>query len=427
MKITSVSALEILDSRGNPTVEVEIETSKGKSRAAAPSGASTGSFEAIELRDGGKRYLGKGVQKAVENVNKTIGPEFVKGSKAPKKTQKIQANNLTCPEDFDNLMIKLDGTKNKSNMGANAMTAASMAIMRSFALEEEKPLYQYIADIFGNKSPKLPQPMFNILNGGKHAGTKLAIQEFMIIPKGKTFSETLQMASEIYHILGKLLVEKYGSSAKNVGDEGGYGAPMDKTEDALNAIMKAIEEAGYSDKTKIGIDAAASSFYDGITKTYHIDDRGISGDMLKKYYEDFIKRYPIETLEDPFNEDDFALFASLNDQVGKDTTIIGDDLLVTNPERIKEAIEHCSCGALLLKVNQIGTVSEAMEAARMVREAGWKITTSHRSAETEDTFIADFSCGISSEYIKTGAPARGERTAKYNQLLRLERDGVAWE
>jgi enolase len=420
MKINSVSALEILDSRGNPTVEVEIKTAKGIARAAAPSGASTGSFEAIELRDGGKRYLGKGVQNAVENVNKTIGPEFVKGSKAPKKTQKA-ANLLATPADFDKLLLKLDGTKNKMNLGANAICATSMAVMRAFAMEEEKPLCDYVASVFGKESPKLPQPMFNILNGGKHAGTKLAIQEFMIIPKGKDFSETLQMASEIYHVLGKLLVEKYGPSAKNVGDEGGYGAPMDKTEDALNAIMKAIEEAGYSDKTKIGIDAAASSFYDGITKTYHIDERGISGDMLKKYYEDFIKRYPIETLEDPFNEDDFALFAALNDAVGKDTTVVGDDLLVTNPERIKEAIEHCSCGALLLKVNQIGTVSEAIEAAKMSREAGWKIVTSHRSAETEDTFIADFSCGINSEYIKTGAPARGERTAKYNQLLRIEK------
>jgi len=263
--------------------------------------------------------------------------------------------------------------------------------------------------------------MFNIINGGKHAGNGLAVQEFMIIPKGKTFSETLQMASEIYHILGKILVEKYGAAAKNVGDEGGYAPPISKTEDALNAIMKAIEEAGYSDKTKIGIDCAASSFYDGITKTYHIDERGISGDMLRKYYTDFIKRYPIETIEDPFNEDDFALFSSFNDDVGKDVLIIGDDLLVTNPERIKEAIAQCSCNALLLKVNQIGTVSEAIDAAKMSIDAGWKIVVSHRSGETEDTFIADFSAGIGAEYIKTGAPARSERTAKYNQLLRIEK------
>lgn len=437
MKISSVYAREILDSRGNPTVEVEVKTDGGGfGRGAAPSGASTGSFEAVELRDTmDKRYLGKGVQTAVENVNKKIAKAIIggagKGKKksGPKKTKTSESETPGSlnPLEIDKLMLELDGTPNKANLGANAIVATSMAIIKAIADEQEKPLYQYIAELSGT-TPKLPQPMFNIINGGKHAGNGLAVQEFMIMPKGKTFSETLRMASEIYHVLGKILVEKYGPAAKNVGDEGGYAPPIGKTEEALDAIMSAIEKAGYASETKIAMDCAASSFYESVMKTYHIDGLGVSRDTLLKYYGDFLKKYPIASIEDPFDENDFDGFASLLENIneggiGKTNgkiMIVGDDLLVTNPERIKQGIEHNSCNALLLKVNQIGSVSESLNAAEMCRKAGWNIVVSHRSGETEDTFIADFAVGIGSEYLKTGAPARGERTCKYNQLLRIE-------
>lgn len=428
MKITSVFAREILDSRGNPTVEVEVTTDDNVlGRAAAPSGASTGAHEAVELRDVGNRYLGKGVKKAVENVNKEIGPAILKAEKkAEKPKSKKSATATETPAkktiDYDALMIELDGTNNKGMLGANAIVATSMAIVRATAASEGKSLHKYIYETSKLSSQPLciPQPMFNILNGGKHAGNRLAVQEFMIIPKAKTFSETLQMASEIYHVLGKILVEKYGPSARNVGDEGGYAPPINKMEDALMAIMKALDETGYAKSTSIALDCAASSFYDGITKTYSIDERGISGDMLRRYYGDFLKRFPIVSIEDPFNEDEFELFTMFTNEVGGKMMVVGDDLLCTNPARIKQAVDKKSCNSLLLKLNQIGTVSEAIEAARIARAAGWKIVVSHRSGETEDTFIADFSVGIGAEYIKTGAPARGERTAKYNQLLRIE-------
>ncbi|MFA6531064.1 MAG: enolase, partial [Candidatus Micrarchaeia archaeon] len=323
------------------------------------------------------------------------------------------------PLELDKKMLTLDGTPNKANLGANAIVATSMAIIKAIADEQEKPLYKYISELAGT-TPKLPQPMFNIINGGKHAGNGLAVQEFMIMPKGKTFSETLRMASEIYHVLGKILVDKYGPAAKNVGDEGGYAPPIGKTEEALDAIMNAIETAGYAGETKIAMDCAASSFYESVMKTYHIDGLGVSRDTLLKYYGDFLKKYPIASIEDPFDENDFDGFAALLETTNNKIMVVGDDLLVTNPERIKQGIEHNSCNALLLKVNQIGSVSESLNAAEMCRKAGWNIVVSHRSGETEDTFIADFAVGIGSEYLKTGAPARGERTCKYNQLLRIE-------
>ncbi|MBS3067307.1 phosphopyruvate hydratase [Candidatus Micrarchaeota archaeon] len=407
MKIKSIFAREILDSRGTPTVEVDvtIETQDSKpetARGAAPSGASTGAYEAMELRDGEKRYLGKGVQNAVENVNKKIAKALV-------------GKNLKDQKDADERMLKLDGTENKSKLGANAIVATSMAIARAFAKEQGKEYFEFL----GGK--KLPQPMFNILNGGKHAGGKLAIQEFMIIPKGKTFSETLQMASEIYHILGKQLSEKYGASARNVGDEGGFAPPMDKCEDAIIAIVKAIEEAGYTKETKLAFDIAASSFYDGVKKTYALDEEEISKDMLMDYYIDLVERYPtIASIEDPFQEDDFNSFSTLTNELEPKVMIVGDDLLVTNPKRIQNALKTKACNALLLKVNQIGTVSEAIDAAKLCRKNNWKIAVSHRSGETEDTFIADLAVGINAEFIKTGSLARSERTAKYNQLLRIE-------
>ncbi|MFH2106430.1 MAG: phosphopyruvate hydratase [Candidatus Micrarchaeota archaeon] len=400
MKIKSIFAREILDSRGNPTVEVDLTTDKGFGRGVAPSGASTGAYEAVELRDISKRYLGKGVQRAVDNVNITIAKE-------------AKGKDFEEQEDFDNFMLKLDGTFNKSNLGGNAIVATSMAFARAHACEEGKTVWQH----FGGK--RIPQPMFNVLNGGKHAGGKLSIQEFMIMPKGKNYKETLRMASEIYHILGKQLVKKYGPSSKNVGDEGGYAPQLESCEEALIAIMDAVEESGYKNETTLCLDSAASSFYDGVRKTYLLDGKEQSSDYLLEYYLELVKKYPIVSIEDPFDENDFDSFAILTKKLGKKAQVVGDDLLVTNPKRIKEGIEKKSCNSLLLKLNQIGTVTEALHAAEMCRDNKWTIVVSHRSGETEDAFIADFSVGINSEYIKTGSCARGERTAKYNQLLRI--------
>lgn len=399
MKIMSVWAREILDSRGNPTVEVEVIADGFMGSAAAPSGASTGKHEAVELRDGEKAYLGKGVWNAVDNVNNIIAPA-------------ILGMDVTEPEKIDLKMRELDGTKDKSNLGANAMVATSMAVYRTAAGAQGKNLYEYLG---GNI---LPKAMFNIINGGKHAGGKLAIQEFMIIPGADNFAERLRMASEIYHILGANLVKKYGPSARNVGDEGGYAPQMNGTNEALDAITAAIEEAGYSERCDISMDAAASSFYkDG---KYVVDGKSLDSGGLLDFYADISGRYKIVSLEDPFDEEDFTSFAELKKKLHPRVQIVGDDLLVTNVSRIKRAIEHDSVSALLLKINQIGTVSEALEAADLCRKNDLKIIVSHRSGETEDCFIADFSVGINSGQLKSGAPARGERNAKYNQLLRIE-------
>ncbi len=400
MKISSIFAREILDSRGNPTVEVDISAGNVLGRGAAPSGASTGVHEAIELRDGGKRYQGKGVQKAVDNVNNIIA-------------KNAKGKEFNSQKEFDELLLKLDGTFNKSNLGANALVASSMAFMRALAASEDKEVWQLLG---GNK---IPQPMFNILNGGKHAGGKLSIQEFMIIPKGRNYKETVRIASEIYQILGKQLAKKYGQSAKNVGDEGGFAPQMSSGDEALESIMNAIEEAGYEKETSLALDVAASSFYDGVKRTYNLDGSERNSDYIVEYYLNLVKKYPIKSIEDPFNEDDFDMFGSLFKKLNGKVQVVGDDLLVTNPRRIEKAIETKACNSLLLKVNQIGTVTEALNAAHACRKDKWSIVVSHRSGETEDSFIADLSVGINAEFIKTGAPARGERTAKYNQLLRI--------
>ncbi|MDD5023003.1 MAG: phosphopyruvate hydratase, partial [Candidatus ainarchaeum sp.] len=307
-------------------------------------------------------------------------------------------------------------------------TALSMAFARGIAGILGIPLYKYINKISGGKL-NLPKPMLNIINGGKHAGGKLAIQEFMIIPEMKTFKEKMVASSEVYHVLGKILVKKYGDSAKNIGDEGGYAPKIEDAEEAFEAIEEAIDETGYAGKIKFAIDSAASSFYDEKKEEYAITGRSKTLKRQKankiellEYYLELIKKYPIASIEDPFYEEDFEGFAELTKKVGNKCLIVGDDLLVTNPKRITSAIDKKSCTALLLKINQIGTVSEAIESWKMCKKQGWKTVVSHRSGETEDTFIADFAVGIGSEYIKTGAPARGERTAKYNQLLRIEEE-----
>ncbi len=400
MKITGVWAREILDSRGNPTVEADVATENSMASAAAPSGASTGKYEARELRDGGARYLGKGVLNAVDNVNTVIAPGIT-GMEASEQDM------------VDQRMRELDGTRDKSRLGANAMVAVSMAVLRAAAASDGKMLHEHLG------GDKLPLAMFNVINGGKHAGGGLAIQEFMIMPEAPMFTDRLRMASEIYHILGKQLSDKYGVMSRNVGDEGGYVPPIQNTYQAFDALQSAIEEAGYASACSFAMDAAASSFFDTKKGTYKIDGKDLRESDLIDYYIDLAKTYKIKSIEDPFDEESFSAFAGLHKELPK-VQVVGDDLVVTNPIRLKRAIEEQSISALLLKVNQIGTVSEAMDAVRMCRESRLNIVVSHRSGETEDCFISDFAVGINAGQIKTGAPARGERTAKYNQLLRIE-------
>ncbi len=406
LKILKIKSREILDSRGNPTVETEIYTKNGVSRASVPSGASTGVHEAVELRDGGKRYLGLGVSKAVKNVNTTIAKKIV--------------GKTFDQEKIDKLMIKLDGTYNKEKLGANAILSVSMAFCKAHALEQGIPLYKHIADLAGNKKLLLPTPAFNIINGGKHAGNQLDIQEYMLLPVGaKTFKEALQIGSEVYHELKKLLAKDYGRGATNVGDEGGFAPPMSCYEDPFDYIMDAVEKLGYYKKIKLGIDAAATSFYRG--NKYYLEGQEMSTSDLVETYIETANAYPIVSIEDPFVEDDFEAFAKLTKKT-KNIQIVGDDLLCTNQQRIQKAIIMDSCNALLLKVNQIGTITEALEAAKLAMNNEWNVMVSHRSGETTDSFIADLAVGLGNGQIKSGAPCRGERLAKYNQLLRIEEE-----
>ena len=426
--ITGVKARQIFDSRGNPTVEVDVTTAQGLFRAAVPSGASTGIFEALELRDGDKaHYMGKGVSKAVANVNTILGPALIGKDAADQKA-------------IDELMVQvLDGTKNengwaKSKLGANAILGVSMAVCRAGASAHSLPLYAYIAKLAG-RSPTgpfhLPVPFFNVINGGEHAGNGLAFQEFMIAPIGATnFTEAMKMGTEVYHNLKAVIKKKYGEDATNVGDEGGFAPNIGGAEEGLELLMAAIAKAGYDGKIKIAMDVAASEFasedrpsptYDLKKKQTPNDGSGVkTGAELQALYEGYVAKYPIVSIEDPFEQEDWACTKSLTVSLGKDVQIVGDDILVTNPVRVKRAIESQTCNALLLKVNQIGSVSEAIEAVVMAQTAGWGVMTSHRSGETEDSFIADLAVGLATKAIKTGAPCRSERLSKYNQLLRIE-------
>ncbi|AQL02254.1 Enolase 1 [Zea mays] len=415
--ITWVKARQIFDSRGNPTVEVDVGLSDGSyARGAVPSGASTGIYEALELRDGGSDYLGKGVLKAVSNVNNIIGPAIV--GKDP--TEQVE---------IDNFMVQqLDGTSNewgwcKQKLGANAILAVSLAVCKAGAM--------HIANLAGNKTLVLPVPAFNVINGGSHAGNKLAMQEFMILPTGaSSFKEAMKMGVEVYHNLKSIIKKKYGQDATNVGDEGGFAPNIQENKEGLELLKAAIEKAGYTGKVVIGMDVAASEFFGEKDKTYDLNfkeenndgSKKISGDSLKDLYKSFVSEYPIESIEDPFDQDDWSTYAKLTDEIGQKVQIVGDDLLVTNPTRVAKAINEKTCNALLLKVNQIGSVTESIEAVRMSKRAGWGVMASHRSGETEDTFIADLSVGLSTGQIKTGAPCRSERLAKYNQLLRIEEE-----
>ena len=407
--IRNVKARWILDSRGNPTVEVEVITAAGfVGRAATPSGKTRGRYEAIEIRDvDDPRFKGRGVFRAVEIVNTEISPLIIG----------MDSRNQ---REIDYAMIKYDGTRNKSKVGANAMVATSLAVAKAAARTYGVPLYRYLGK--GNTGV-LPTPIMNILNGGPHAGNELAIPEFMIVPvNADSFSEALRMGVEVYYSLREVLLEKYGRIAVNVGDEGGFAPPMRLTKNALDALMLAIERAGYSEEDlKLGMDCAASTFYDEREQKYFIDGKSIGEDGLMEYYLDILNSYPIIYLEDPFHEEAFEAFSEITKKA-KNTLIIGDDLFVTNPERLRRGIDMNACNAILIKVNQIGTLTETIDVVNIAKKNNYKTIISHRSGETEDTSIADISVGLSTGLIKAGAPARGERTAKYNQLLRIEEE-----
>jgi len=408
-KVKEVKAREILDSRGNPTVEVDvILTSNVLGRSAVPSGASTGTREAVELRDGDKsRYLGKGTLKAVKNVNTVIAPELV--GKDPRDQEEI-----------DRLMIALDGTENKARLGANAILGVSMATAKAAAQDAGLPIYKYLG---GDAARRLPIPFFNILNGGKHADNNVDIQEFMIAPIGApSFREALRYASEVYHHL-KAILKSRGLST-SVGDEGGFAPNLSRNEEALEVIVSAIEKAGYRPGKDISIvlDPAASEFYEEGKYLLKADNKSLPSQEMVAYYDDLISKYPIISIEDGLAEDDWQGWKFLTQKLGKKIQLTGDDIFVTNPKILAEGIRQGIANSVLIKLNQIGTVTETLKAVSMARESGYTCVFSHRSGETEDSFLADITVATNAGQLKTGAPARSERLAKYNQLLRIEED-----
>lgn len=402
-KIIEVKAREILDSRGNPTIEVDILTESGAfGRASVPSGASTGSNEALELRDNDDRFLGKGVLKAVNNVKEKITPELL-GMDVKKQSE------------IDNMMIMLDGTKNKCNLGANAMLAVSLACLKAAANEENMELYEYAGE-----GKDLPYPMMNILNGGAHADNMLDFQEFMIIPQNKDFKERIRCGAEVFHNLKKVLKERgYNTS---VGDEGGFAPNLSSNEEALDYIIEAIKKAGYTPSVdvKLALDVAASEFYDDDTNMYEFsNDKRMNTNELINYYEELINEYPIISIEDPLDESDFEGFSKLTKKIGDKVQLVGDDFFVTNKELLERGIKEKAGNAILIKFNQIGTVTEALETINLAKKSGYKTIISHRSGETEDTFICDLAVGLSLGQIKTGSLSRTDRICKYNRLLRI--------
>ena len=404
--IKSVHAREILDSRGNPTVEVEVELDdKTIGRAAVPSGASTGAFEAAELRDGGSRYLGKGVQAAVNNVNNKIAPVVI-------------GLNAQAQRDLDVKMIELDGSKNKSNLGANAILGVSLATARAVALSKNQSLFKYLG---GQEAKTLPVPMMNILNGGAHADTNVDIQEFMIAPIGaENFKESIRWGAEIYHSLKSVLKKK--GLATSIGDEGGFAPNLESNRAALDLILVAIESAGFKAGSQIALamDVAATEFFaDG---KYKFEGKQLTSDQMIDYYSELVQSYPLVSIEDPLDEDDWSGWAKLTANLGEKIQIVGDDLFVTNPERLQRGIDSKTANALLVKVNQIGSLTETIDAVNLAHKNNYKSMMSHRSGETEDTTIADLAVALNCGQIKTGAPARSERVAKYNQLLRIEEE-----
>ena len=408
-KIKAVNAREILDSRGNPTIEVEVVLEdKSIGRAAVPSGASTGAFEAAELRDGGSRYLGKGVTSAVKNVIEKITPVVIGMSATDQRA-------------IDQKMISLDGTKNKSVLGANAILGVSLATARAASVSANQSLFAYLG---GSKAKTLPVPMMNILNGGAHADTNVDIQEFMIAPIGAdSFKESLRWGAEIYHSLKSVLKKK--GLATSIGDEGGFAPNLDSNRAALDLILVAIEGAGFKVGSQIALamDVAATEFFS--EGKYEFEGKSLTSDQMITYYSDLVSNYPLVSIEDPLDEDDWSGWAKLTAELGEKIQIVGDDLFVTNPERLAKGIESKTANALLVKVNQIGTLTETIDAVSMAHENNYKSMMSHRSGETEDTTIADLAVALNCGQIKTGAPARSERVAKYNQLLRIEEELAA--
>jgi enolase len=407
--IKKVEGREILDSRGNPTVEVEVELSDGaKGTAAVPSGASTGKYEAVELRDGDKkRYGGKGVLRAVANVNGTIA-SAVKGTDA--------ANQ----EKIDRALIKLDGTPDKSNLGANAILGTSLAVAHAVASSKRLPLYRYLNNV---KNYTLPVPMMNILNGGKHAENSTDLQEFMVMPAGtKSFSRAMQMGAEVYHALKQVLQGR--GLNNNVGDEGGFAPSLPSNKEAVEAILAAIESAGYNPGRDcyIALDPASSEFYQDGKYVLAREGRTLTSPEMVDFYVKWVDEYPILSIEDGMAEDDWEGWQLLTKKLGSKIQLVGDDLYVTNVRRLKKGIDLKASNAILIKLNQIGTLTETIEAINMAREAGWTAIVSHRSGETEDTTIADLCAGLGTGQIKTGAPCRSERTAKYNRLLKIEEE-----
>jgi enolase len=396
---------------------VDLYTDKGVFRAAVPSGASTGIYEALEMRDGEKGvHHGKGVLNAVRNINEKIGPALI-----------AKNFDVTQQKEIDQFMIALDGTDNKNVLGANAILGVSLAVCKAGAVHKGLPLYKYIAELAGIEKVVLPVPAFNVINGGSHAGNKLAMQEFMILPVGaENFAEAMRMGSEVYHHLKAEIKKRYGLDATAVGDEGGFAPNIQDNKEGLDLLKTSIEKAGYTGKIAIGMDVAASEFYkDG---KYDLDfknpnsdeSKWITGDQLAAIYQSFIQDYQVVSIEDGFDQDDWDNWGKFMSST--EIQLVGDDLTVTNPKRIQMAIDRKSCNCLLLKVNQIGSVTESIEAAQLSRKNGWGVMVSHRSGETEDTFIADLVVGLATGQIKTGAPCRSERLAKYNQILRIEEE-----
>ena len=407
--IVDVHAREVLDSRGNPTIEVEVYLEDGTmGRAMVPSGASTGAFEAVELRDGDKsRYLGKGVLNAVKNVNEIIAPEMID----------MDALDQVA---IDMIMLEMDGTPNKAKLGANAILGVSMAVARAAAQALDMPLFQYIG---GVNAKTLPVPMMNILNGGKHADNNVDIQEFMVMPVGaKSFREALQMGAEIFHNLKKVLQDKGLNTA--VGDEGGFAPNLTSNEEALEVIMEAIKKAGYEPGKDImlALDVAATELFDKEENNYNLSGEGVvkNSEQMVEFYEGLVNKFPIISIEDGLDEDDWDGWKLLTDRLGNKIQIVGDDLFVTNTERLEKGIKNKTANSILVKLNQIGTITETLDAIEMAKRAGYTAVISHRSGETEDSTIADLVVAVNSGQIKTGAPSRTDRVAKYNQLLRIE-------
>lgn len=414
-KILNIKAREILDSRGLPTIEVEIRTRTGKFKASSPSGTSSGEHEAAEVRDRDRRFFGQGVLGAVRKIEKVIAP-------------KLKGEKVSNQRKIDEILISLDGTKNKSNLGANSLLAVSVACLRAGARDFKLSLYKYIAQLSGNSNLlKIPYACFNILEGGRHAGNKLNVQEFMVIPLFDSFSENYRAAAEIFYVLKIMLEKKMGRSATNNGYEGGFAPNLSKTGEALSFIAGAIKNLGYQEKIKMGLDVAASEFY--CSGKYNFEGKKIGKKEMLSRYQDWVKHYPILFLEDVFSQDDWEGWRRANSKFnaslgGRNSKLllVGDDLTVTNPNRIKMAKEKQACNGVIIKPNQIGTISETFEAVKLAKLFDWEIIVSHRSGETTDDFIADLAVGVGADFIKAGAPCRGERVSKYNRLLEIEEE-----